>query len=388
MDFLTLRQEIPAVQKTIYLQCGGIGPSPTCVIEEVKRWLDLQNENPADEGIANQIYALENDVLRKLAHLIGAETDEIALTRNVTDGINIVGNGLNWHAGDEIIISDQEHPGNQLLWFNLAQRLDVTVRILPVTNDHNRTLQELTQTINSRTRFISISHVSRQTGLRLPVRDICEIAHDAGVLVLLDGAQAVGNIPVNVRDIGCDAYTFSGHKWMLGPKGTGAVYVRRDLLDTIRPSWIGCHAQKVIYPDGRFELLDSARRYEFGTHDISTIGGWNKAIDLLNDIGFKAIFERIQNIGESAKTAFSRIPAVQLLPPWSYGDSSGIVTIQMPGVDTVSLSRDLFREHNISVSRVEPPGSLRMCWHCFHTPEEVERVAQALSILLKQEADK
>jgi L-cysteine/cystine lyase len=243
MNIEDIRHLTPSVENCAYYAAGGLSPQPQPVVEEVVRCLRFQNQGPALPWVSQEMKRLVEETRTRVASSLNAELSEVMLNENATTGINIVASGIDWRAGDNIVLSDHEHVGNRLPWYEIATRFGVELKFLRVTNHRERLLQRFEALIDVRTRLVSVSHVSRQTGLRLPARELVEIAHKRRVPVLLDGAQAFGAIPTDVRELGCDFYVCSGHKYIMAPHGTGVFYVRQDRLDWLKPSWLGSHSQ-------------------------------------------------------------------------------------------------------------------------------------------------
>lgn len=185
MDLGRIRCEIPALGNSIYLNTGTYGPLPRVVAEEiVKVYRFIEEQGTFAKPVTDALYAGYEEAREKVAALWGVESDEVALTRNTSDGINIIASGLPWREGDEVIISDQEHSSGILPWLNLARRRGIRVKVLRLVNDGEAILSKLEGMIGPRTRLIFLSHVTCHTGLRLPVAQICRLAHDKGVLII------------------------------------------------------------------------------------------------------------------------------------------------------------------------------------------------------------
>ncbi|MEK6572377.1 MAG: aminotransferase class V-fold PLP-dependent enzyme, partial [Bacteroidota bacterium] len=198
-----------------YFNTGGLGASPYVVIETVKRKMD-ELEAISEVGHTEEIWAA---VKAKAARLFGADPSEMTLTSCATEGINIVVDGLPLKRGDEVITTTHEHVGGILAWL-ARQKLDgIVLRWFePSTTNREENVERLSRLITARTRVISVSHVTTTTGQELPVREIAQLAKEKGLRYFLDGAQVPGMKPLNVKEIGCDFYAASGHKWLLGPK--------------------------------------------------------------------------------------------------------------------------------------------------------------------------
>lgn len=374
-----LRKLTPASEKYAYFQTSGFSPKPEPVTEEVIRWLRFVNQGPALPEVYREMTQRFEATRSKVAESLNAHADEIVLGENATIGINIVAYGMDWQAGDNVILSTHEHPGNRITWYNVARRFGVEVRFLEISNDQEQMLFHLSQLIDARTRLISLSHVSRRTGVRLPAREMTAIAHARHVPILLDGAQSYGAIAVDVAEINCDFYTFSGHKYIMAPQGTGGFYIRRDRLESLQASWIGSHSQKDFGLWGELTLLESARRFEFGTRNLADQIGFGKALDMWQEIGWSKVFAEIAAYTDRLKAALNTLPNIALATPLPYAQSSGIVTFVMPGFKSAEISASLFEHERVLVSTLEHDTTLvRVSCHVFNTDEEIERLVSGL----------
>ena len=379
MNVTDIRRLTPATENYAYFQTSGFSPKPEPVIDEVVRLTRFYSQGPALPGVYNKLQEVLEATRAKVAQSLNATADEIVLGENATIGINIVANGIAWQPGDNLILTTHEHPGNRIPWYNLIKRYGVQLRFLNVYEDDERMLDELEKLIDSRTRLLSLSHVSRRTGVRFPAQAITALAQRHGIPVLWDGAQSYGAIPVDVKALDCDFYTFSGHKYIMAPQGTGGCYVRRDRIEWVKPSWIGSHSQKDFDLVGGLTLLDEAKRFEFGTRNLADQGGFGKALDLWQEIGWGNVFAAIAAYTDRMKAALIAIPGVILETPLPYAKSAGIVTISVPGFTSAGLYASLLDHERILVSPLEHDTSMiRISTHVFNTDEEIDRLVNGI----------
>ena len=379
---------LPDMDGYAYFQTSGFSPKLTPIIDEVIRSLWIQSRGPALPFVAHKLQELLRETRGKVAETINATPEEIVLTENTTIGINIVANGIDWKPGDNVLISTHEHPGNRLTWYNLTGRYDVELRFAPLYNDHERTLEEMDKLIDERTRLVSVSHVSRRTGLRLPGRAICDLAHGKDTPVLYDGAQSFGAIPIDVRNLNCDFYSFCGHKYTMAPQGTGGLYIRKDRIEWLKPSWIGSHSQKTFDQDGNMDLLDEARRFEFATRSVPDQAGFGKALDIWAGLGWDTVFDGIAAYTDRMKSVLGEIPGLVLETPLLYDDSSGIVTFHVPGLESGPMSESLREKEKVLVSPLDfAPESVRVSTHVFNSEEDLDRLISGILRIQREGKD-
>lgn len=384
MNVADIRRLTPATENYAYFQTSGFSPKPEPVIEEVVRLTRFYSQGPAIPGVYTKMLDILEATRAKVAQSLNATADEIVLSENTTIGINIVANGIDWQPGDNLILSNHEHPGNRIPWYNFIKRYGVQLRFLTVHDDDEQMLDELERLIDGRTRLLSISHVSRRTGHRLPAQAITALAHRHDIPVLWDGAQSYGAMPIDVKALDCDFYTFSGHKYIMAPQGTGGCYIRRDRIEWVKPSWIGSHSQKDFDLVGGLTLLDEAKRFEFGTRNLADQGGFGKALDLWQEIGWENVFAAIAAYTDRMKAALLTVPGVVLETPLPYAKSAGIVTISVPGFTSAGLYASLLEHERILVSPLEHDTSMiRISTHVFNTDEEIDRLVSGIQRIQK-----
>ncbi len=375
------RAEIPAATGSVYLQTGGIGPAPKAVIDEVKDRLDFQNRGPAHPSYATDMAQVEPDLRAQLGRVFGAATEEVALTHSTSEGISIVAWSLNWQPGDEVIISNIEHPANVIPWYVLRDRFGIAIREIDLSAGTSL-IEEVTAQLSPRTRMVSISHVSRNNGRTIRTDESAELGRllrARGVRYHLDGAQGPGCVPTDFRGLGCDCYSTCGHKWLLGPKGTGALFVRRDILDDVQLSWAGSHSHATMDYEGGYTLLPSAARYEFGTRALADFAGFGRAVAWMEDIGLERIHDRIQSLVRHAIQAVERTSGLAVSSPTTRLDRSGVFVLRLPeGCDATALYNDLRNNEGILASPVRHPRDFRLSIHFFNTRDEIDAAMEAI----------
>ena len=376
------RREIPAAGRSRYFQTGGIGPAPVAVMEAVKERLDFQNQGPAEPAISGEMARIEPDLRAQLERVFGARAGEAALTHSTSEGISIVAWGLDWQPGDGVVISNTEHPANVIPWYVLRDRFGIRIHEMDL-GPGTDLVAEAERLLGPRTRLVSLSHVSRNNGRRLRTADSAALAERLrarGVLYHLDGAQGPGCVPTDFRALGCDCYSLCGHKWLLGPKGTGALFVRSEALERVRLSWAGAHSHAAMDYEGHYRLLPTSARYEFGTRALADFAGFARAVDWMEQLGFDRVHRRIQALVGWAVEQVKRSPVLALASPEEEADRSGVLVIRLPeGCDPSALYRELREEAGVLGSPVRDERDFRLSVHFFNTEEEIGAALDALA---------
>ncbi len=285
-----LRRQWLLAKDRINLNCGSIGCTPLPVLRAtIEHMLSAEEFR---EGPYPWFGYEENtrihDLRDSMAAFLHISRDELAILRNATEANNVVCNGLDMKAGDEAILTDQEHPGCRGCWEQKAARFGITIVNValptpPATPEEIVALFE--RAITPRSRILVFSHITTATGLILPVKQICAMARAKGILTHVDGAHAVGQVPLNLHDLGCDFYASSPHKWLMSPKGTGLLYVREEMLERL---WVN-----VCSGDWKNYSLKAYRFENLGTSNLSVMVGLKAAIDFFQLIGPERIYARI-----------------------------------------------------------------------------------------------
>ncbi|MBM3801067.1 MAG: aminotransferase class V-fold PLP-dependent enzyme [Acidimicrobiia bacterium] len=375
---LQVRGEMPVTREVAYLQTASFGPSPVRVVSRVRELMEHQLKGPAVPVSARQLQEAEDDCRPLVARFLGARQEEVTLAHNTTEGLNIVLWSMDWKPGDEIILSNQEHPALLIPSYNLLSRFKVNYRRASIDLNEDVVASVLKQ-VSPRTRLVAISHVSRRSGRVIPARELASALHSRGIRLLLDGAQAAGNIRFRFDDLGADYYSLCGHKWLLGPKGTAALLIRKDLLEKTPVSYTGAHSQKSYDEEGHLEWHPDGRRFEYGTRAQFNFGGFAEALRWLESIGTDEIFDRIQRLSLQAGMVIRSSKKFELASPLSDSERSGIVVVRLPaGSSGEEVFQKLAQLDRIVVSPLEDPRNLRISLHFFNTWKEFETLMSRL----------
>ena len=371
-----LRGQFPLTDERAYLNTGGLGASPYAVIDAVKGKMD-ELETISETGRTEELW---KDIKTSAAALFGCEAGELAFTRNATEGINIVCNGLPMKRGDEMITTTHEHVGNTVPWLALLQREGVVIKMFePSAASAQENVDRVAKLITPRTRLISVPHATTTVGLILPIKVLSELAKSKNIWLFVDGAQTAGMFPFNLHELGCDAYATSGHKWLLGPKETGLLYVRKDMLDVIQPKFTGAYsAEEFDMAKGTIKFHPMAQRYEFGTVSIPLRFGLGAAIKFMQRIGMENVWKRDQALSTRLFKGLQEIQHVKILSPSHDAGRSALITMQHEKIPYLDLQKHLdeFKLRTRGVSEGGVNG-LRISTHIYNSIEEVDRVLDA-----------
>jgi len=352
-----------------YMNNGSLGPCPRSVIAATLEALRQLERNPVDEYYGPLIQRAER-VRAQAAEFLGCGPDEIAITDNTTQAMNTIAQGLDLQRGDRVLTTDHEHPGGSVCWEYYARRRGVQVdRIrLPVPPaSEKEILGLLAAKLTPQTRVISVSHVTFTTGLRMPVRRIAALAGANGSLLVVDGAQAPGVLQVNVKELGCDAYATSAHKWMLSPKGTGLLYISSKARESIDP---------LLLQHGPGVYTASV-----GTRNLPAVIGLGAAMDFLNAIGRQKVEERALRLRQTMFDQLTAQGGVRPISPPQGEMASALTTFQLPpSADCQAFGRTLRDKHRIIVKAVPHWGlnGIRVSAHLYNSEDDVGRLIGAL----------
>ena len=270
--------------------------------------------------------------------------EEIVWTRGTTEAINLVARSwgeANLRAGDEVLLTVAEHYSNLVPWQLVARRANATLRILDIEDDGHLRLDQLETLLSERTKLVGLPHVSNVLGLVNPVRQICQRAHRAGALVLVDGAQSVPHFPIDVQELSCDFFAFSGHK-MFGPMGIGVLWSRREILEKMPPFQAGSNmVHDVDLGTAPFNFADAALKFEAGTPNVPGAVGLAVAIEFMDSLGRKALWEREQELTRYALSKFEGVKGMRILGPKQAKEWVSVFSFALEKSDPLDIVRAL-----------------------------------------------
>ena len=365
-----------------YCNTGTLGASPREVVEalaDAQRYIerslaDWPYEHPEGEPLTG--YQPLLDFRTAVGRLVNAPAEEIALTQNATMGMNFLANGLDLAAGDEVVSTDQEHVGGICPWRLRAKRHGVVVKELPLLPALQRgpeaVVQLFADAMTPRTKVVVFSHITSSLGIRLPARELCALARDRGALALVDGAQAVGQIKVDVKELGADAYVGSPHKWLLAPKGTGFLHIRRDVQDrfwTTLASAAWDDREK-----GAFRFM------QYGTGSVAVVEGLLAALRFIDGIGLDQIERWDAALTKRLRDGLARIPAARLTSPADPRFAAAITTFRVEGVGAKAL-QDALWTRKVRVRSQGDEKGVRLSAHFYVSPADVDTVLDVIRSL-------
>jgi len=332
------------------------------------------HSNPSFQN-REQYKPMYEQVRTKLAAMLGAGVDEIAITRNTSEGTNILVEGLDLQRGDEIVITDHNHPSNNDAWKVRARRLGLEIKSVPVSipaKSKDDLIAGFDKAITSRTKVVAFTHVTSTTGILYPAREISELARRRGAWVHLDGAQSFGVLKINLREIGCDSYAGSAHKWMMGPLEAGVFYVRADKTARIWPS---------IVTAGWAEDLKGARKFEnLGQRDDPRVVAFEAAVDFYNLVGADQVEARTRQLSTELKQKLVKIPDLRMKTNLEPALSAGVVKFQLTKRDSKESYDRLWSRYHIALA-ITPAGDaqgLRFSPHIYNSSNDLEHAAVAI----------
>jgi selenocysteine lyase/cysteine desulfurase len=370
---LLSRRELGIDPDLVYLNTASAGPTPRRILDRtLSAWERLETEpvSMAYYPIPGTVVTAADEVRGKAAALIGCTPDEVLLTRGTTDGITTIAHSIRLREGDRVLLTDQEHEGGEVGWLH-RQRLDgiVVDRVaIPIgDSDTGAIVRRFAAALRPRTRAISLSHVLSPTGLRMPIAEIAALARSRSVLCVVDGAQAVGATAVDVRALGCDAYATSGHKWLMGPKGTGFVFVSNGAAAEIQPpQWLV----------GRSFGAGSA-----GLGPLTLAVGLGQAIDDALAIGLARIEAHNLRLRNRFYSGLSNVPGLRLVSPPPGPLATALVAAELPaGIDSRMMRQRMRDRHRTILKMAEQRwfNGIRFSPHIFNDEAEVDQAVVAL----------
>jgi selenocysteine lyase/cysteine desulfurase len=391
IDLDRVRRDTPACSTLVHVNNAGASLMPRQVVEVVTRYLALEARIGGYEAAERQAAALDA-VYASAARLLGCHPDEIALFENATRAFNAVLYALPFAEGDRILTSRAEYCSNYMAYLHLSQTSGAEIVVVPDDEHGQLDLDALTGLVEDRVKLIAITHVATSGGLVNPAAGVGRVARAAGVPYLLDACQSVGQMPVDVEEIGCDFLATTGRKWLRGPRGTGLAYVRRDHVQKLHPPTLDLGGAAWVERD-RYELRADARRFETWEASHALRLGLGRAIDYALDLGLDAIWDRVRHLAGMLREGLGQVPGVVQHDLGS--TRCGIVSFSLGHVGADEVKASLRAEGvNVELSFVEDTrldlegrgltSFVRASPHYYNTEDEITRVCQLLADLARR----
>jgi len=375
-----IQQAFTLDRTIINLNNGYTCPSPRVVHEALKRYLDVSNQAPV-HFMWNQLEPNVEQVRRKLSAEVGCDPEELAITRNASEGLQIEQLGLDLKAGDHVVTTDQDYGRMLDTWDQRVRRdkIEVTKISFPVpTKNLSELTDRITKAITPRTKVIHICHITNLTGQLFPVRDIARMARQRGILTIVDGAHAFAHFPFKMTDLECDFYGCSLHKWLLAPVGTGFLYVRRENIAKLWP----------LTPANANKTNDIRKFEEIGTHPAANHNAIAEALAFHQAIGVERKSARLKYLNERWASKVDKLPGVKILNSRDQGESWGLYNVTPASVDVSKAYDFLWSKYRIitaAIKRSDYQG-LRITPNVYTTLEEIDTFSTAMAELVRSNA--
>ena len=387
-----IRADFPILKDIIYMDSAATSLTPEPVLEAVLSYYREYNANVGRgvhrlSQVASQKY---QNAHRKVAEFIGAKEGEVIFTKNTTEAINMVAYGLRWTKGDEIVTTLLEHHSNFLPWLRLKEK-GVSLKIVKPSKSGIFDISDFEQAIGDRTRLVAVTQVSNVLGTISPIKEMAAICKENNTLFLVDGAQSVPHIPINVEELGCDFFAFSGHK-MLGPTGTGVLWVRDP--DGLEPTFFGGGMIESVSRDD-YTLAGGYERFEAGTPHISGGIGLGRAVDYLNEVGMEKIRVHEESLAKILLEGLQGIEKVQVYGSTNLSERIGVVSFTVEGLHPHDIALMLDEASDILVRSGHhccmplmhylglDDGTVRASVYLYNTKEEVDTFLELVEGIAK-----
>jgi selenocysteine lyase/cysteine desulfurase len=358
------------------MNAANLCPAPRVVNDAVEQAMrdvegDVSSQNRSKYG------ALLDNLRARLGSYLGADPTEMAVVRNTTEANNVIVGGIPLGAGDDVVLWNQNHQTNNVAWDVRAARYGFTIRrvtVPPAPTAPAEILEAFVRELTPRTRVLSFSDVSNMSGIRPPAAELCRIGRERGIHVHVDGAQSFGLFDLDLHALGCDSYSSSAHKWFMGPKEGGILYVRAERVPEIWPGIVGVGWGGGGTPPGGAEKFET-----LGQRNDATIAGMSACLDFHETIGKAPIQTRVFELAARLKDQLAQIPGAEAVTPRSPEMSGGVVIFRFEGVVNGQLSSALYAEHRVAGAST---GGMRLCPHIYNTFEDVDRAAAGVAELV------
>ena len=388
MNVERIRKDFPILDEgIIYMDSAATSLTPESVLASMQSYYRHYNAN-VERGVyrlsqvASQLY---EEAHIKVADFISAKEEEIIFTKNTTEGINLVASGLVWDRKDKIVTSTMEHHSNLMPWLRVKKRFGIDLEIVKPKNGVLRS-EDFEKVVDDRTKLVALTHVSNVLGSITPIKEIAEICENNNALLLVDGAQSVPHLPLDVKELGCDFLAFSGHK-MLGPTGTGVLFMKKSLLDEICPLTVGGGTIDDVSLED-YKLKDNYDRFEAGTPNIAGGIALGRAVEYLENIGMKDIRKHEEKLIKKLVLGLEEIENMEVYHP-DLEQRIGVISFNVESLNPHDVALMLDDFSNIMVrsgyhccmplmKELGVKGAVRASLYLYNTEDEVETLLRTI----------
>lgn len=376
----------------VYLDSAASAQKPRPVIEALANFYasDYANIHRGIYELSERSTRLFENAREQIKNFIhAADANEIVFVRGATEGINLVAQSFgrsNWQAGDEVILSEMEHHSNIVPWSLLRDQIGIALKVVPITDQGDLDIEAYKKLFSARTKMVALNHASNVMGVISPVKELTAIAHEQGVPVLLDGAQAVPHMPVNVQEIDCDFYVFSGHK-LYGPTGIGVLYGKKAWLEAM-PPYQGGGGMIETVSFSSVTYANAPQKFEAGTPDIAGVVGLNAAIDYVQAIGMETIFLHEKTLLDYAEPKLKAIADLRIIG--TAHPKVGVISFVLDNIHPHDLGTVLDHEgiavragHHCAMplmERFKVPATVRASFGVYNNENDVDALVEAIHL--------
>ncbi len=389
MDIDRVRQETEVTAHYAYFDTGAAAPPPRPVIDTVKSYLEATaRSGPYLPSLRKEIYAKVEEIRQQVADFLSAEVTEIAFTRNGSEAISIIAQGIDWQQGDEVIVPNTEMLSNLAPWLRLAEKRGIVVVSAKANAEGVIDVETIEQLITPRTRLLTFCSLSNATGAIQPAQALCDLAKKHGVLSLVSASQSVGIIETNVKTLGCDFLATCGRKGLRAIEGSGILYVRHELIRTLEPCLVGWWNSAFDATTEVLSLPETAKRFEAGCPNIPAILSLGAAIEYAEMLGMKNIEARVRQLTAYMVNGIQQVPNAEVYGPKEIVERIGLVPFNIKGIDPNALVSMLEKEGVIIeaghfmasaiMRHYQIERMARLSLHYFNTTSEIDKTIQLI----------
>jgi len=369
-----VKRQFPLEAGLLYFNAANVCPASRAVLDRHSEFLRDFEANPSFQNRL-KYEGLRTGARGKIANLLRVKPQEITITRNTSEGSNLIVHGLNLKPGDEVVAFDHNHPSNLDSWRVRASREGFTLRIVPITvpaKSKQALIDATAAAVNSKTRVIAVTHLTSTTGVLFPAKEIAAMARQRGIWLHLDGAQTFGSLDVDLSDIGPDSYSASAHKWLMGPLEAGVLYIRSERSAEVWPS--------IVSAGWKDELRGGERLEVFGQRDDPRLVALDSAIDFIQLIGMRTIEARVRRLSTMLKEELTRVPGVRVKTNMEAELSGGVIKASLGAASPKVHYDALWEKYRVATAPTMTGDSagIRFSPHIYNTTDEVMRLVEAV----------